>query len=218
MELPAELSTHILSFISDIKDVLSYALCCKVNREIVLKDSKTLVRKVMGIPKCERKTNRRFTSESFYFVDVFGKVQGSAFIFTVSGASRLRPGKKLCTKMTFLDGKKHGEFSRTFENILLEKGQYEEGAKEGIWELYDSFSTTRELWRQGTRMQTHSITKTGEGGWITDRCGTRYKFVSVSSLNGCEKAPAYIKYSAENSELYSHCCKKHQGPLPNSLF
>ncbi|ALX27376.1 hypothetical protein GMAR_ORF1 [Golden Marseillevirus] len=47
----------------------------------------------------------------------------------------------------------------------------------------------------------------------------KVRFVAVSLSKDLEcKGKKFLRFRDKNGDIFAHCCKEHQGNMPNSLF
>ncbi|AMQ10522.1 F-box containing protein [Brazilian marseillevirus] len=214
MDLPVEITLSILEFVDDINDILSFSLTCRENKEVTDFHFRVLTRRVFGTPKEMR--GNKYLATSYYFVDPFGREQGEAKLFRQNSYFTVN----------FMDGKKHGNYLQVSNTgIVICRGQYENGKRQGLWYSFDVQSTDelRELWKDGGKKVMHHK---GKSEYIVKyekfrgEAVAAYRFLRVKAkkLGNCPTSSVYTLNAGHGRIKYSHCCKMHQGEMPDSLF
>lgn len=208
--LANETLVHIFGFL-DAKEALMFSMTSSLHRELVLANPK-VVRDRISHENNEHKEEKWVTN--------------------------------VCGVSTVLRVRKEQRFSRekfgagAFVDVILEReeGCFLKGKKNGIWkkEEYDDdvvFSRgTRSVWTEGELVYVHIKDIYGESILLPRGCKKGEMSVSFEGqVLACAfvKAPFLTKkcegvehgiFKCAKRRTYVHCCEKHQGEMPNSLF
>nr|WNL49543.1 F-box containing protein [Marseillevirus sp.] len=222
-DFPLEVVSHIVSFLPSVKHINAFAQTCHIYHEFVREqDMRFVCREYGNLPGSTGKRGMFHCSPT-------GVLHGSCCIFFEGGA----------TVSTYSRGVLSGFQMTVFEDGDIDCGMYKNGKRVGLWK--NDSKRFRENWSGGSRRvyynedgSSYSHTKNG----ITEKifCYDKnnaflamYKEEMLDQDFHCEKTnqvvpSRYVLHLPTEDGFHKtgrhffHCCKKHQGDMPNDLL
>lgn len=226
--LPLEVVSHIVSFLPSVKDINTFGQTCSSYHQLIREQDMRFVRKEYGtLPR----PSKGITTKGKFHISPMGVLHGPCCTFFRGSA----------TVSTYSHGVLSGFQMSVFENGNVESGTYRNGERVGLWK--NDSEGFRKAWKGSSRRVMYnedgSSYSHSNGGGTSDKIFSYDKDAKILAMYKaemtdqdfrCEKTgemfcAGYISCLpltegafSGTREHFFHCCKEHQGDMPNDLL
>nr|WNL49534.1 F-box containing protein [Marseillevirus sp.] len=221
-DFPLEVVSHIVSFLPSVKHINAFGQTCSAYHKLIRGQDMRFVRKEYG-------TIPLSIESGCFHISPTGVLHGFCLSFSLGNA----------TASTYSHGVLSGFYMEVSENGFVESGTYKNGEPVGLWKNdSECFQKKRKGFSHRTKYDEDGghVAHTQERGSETIYCyGKGRKILAIYNKKKlsegfyCGKADRTfytgfslhlmtVKGFQKAKTRFYHCCKEHQGDMPDDLL